>query len=66
MTDQDTWTMREAMDQYGGGFVEAFAECLARADRNNFGRLLNAFPELVEQYGPGSKFFDAIRATEES
>lgn len=44
------------MRKYGGGFVQGFADCLARADTSNTARLLAAFPDLVKRYGPGSEF----------
>lgn len=42
--------MIEAMEQYGGSFVQALAQCLRRADPNNYQRLEIAFPEYFEEY----------------
>jgi pyruvate/2-oxoacid:ferredoxin oxidoreductase beta subunit len=40
----------DAMQDYGGSFVKALAECYRRADPINFAKLQNAFPEYWEQY----------------
>ncbi len=40
----------------GGNFAVKLADCLAAADPINRQRLLEAFPELVERYGPESIF----------
>jgi pyruvate/2-oxoacid:ferredoxin oxidoreductase beta subunit len=42
--------MIEAMRADGGSFIQALAECFARADMANQARLEQAFPEYVEQY----------------
>jgi len=40
----------------GGSFSVKLADCLAAADPINRQRLLDAFPELIERYGPESIF----------
>ena len=40
----------DAMETYGGSFVKALAECLRRADSINFKRLVDAFPDYLDQY----------------
>ena len=35
---------------FGGSFVKALAECFAKADRDNLIKLIQAFPEYVQQY----------------
>lgn len=42
--------MIAAMERYGGSFVKALAECFLRADRENYIRLCEAFPEYVTEY----------------
>ena len=37
---------------YGGGFIKRLAEAGVHADPNNRQRLLLAFPELQQCYGP--------------
>lgn len=48
MTDIEFFEMTERMEQFGGSLSYAFR----RADAFNRQRLLNAFPDYVEQYGP--------------
>lgn len=38
------------MQRYGGKFVNALALTMIAADPENFQRLCNAFPEVVEKY----------------
>jgi hypothetical protein len=52
MTPTDSyWTFRAAM-AYGGGFIKRLAEAGLHADPDNRQRLLLAFPELQQCYGP--------------
>lgn len=52
MTSSDSfWTFQTAM-AYGGGFIKRLAEAGAHADPANRQRLLLAFPELQQCYGP--------------
>lgn len=44
------WDMIQAMQTYGGGFVNSLAECMVHADNTNFQKLLDTFPEYVKQY----------------
>jgi hypothetical protein len=62
MTDTELFQMRAAMNEFGGSFVRGLSVALSRADAENTQRILAAFPELVEKYGPGS---DAINSIEE-
>jgi 2-oxo-4-hydroxy-4-carboxy--5-ureidoimidazoline (OHCU) decarboxylase len=56
MTSTQLYAMITLMDQYGGSFVSALAQALRYADPTNRQRLLDAFPDLVAKYGPGTKF----------
>jgi hypothetical protein len=49
-----TW---EIAQQYGGGFVSALAQAWFRGDQRNKERIEQAFPHLIEEYGPGSSFY---------
>ena len=40
----------EMMEQYGGSFVKALAECFHRADRNNIDKLKVAFADYWCEY----------------
>jgi hypothetical protein len=44
------------MEVYGGGFAHALARALILADLINQQKILNAFPEMIERYGPDSIF----------
>lgn len=56
MTDLEIYEMLDRMDNYGGSFVVALANAIRLADFKNKGKLIAAFPEYVETYGPTSKF----------
>jgi hypothetical protein len=49
MQEQD-YPVVEAMEKYGGSFVQALAVCFRRADQVNRARLVLAFPEYWQQY----------------
>ena len=38
------------MQRYGGNFVSNLAQTMIAADPDNFQRLCNAFPEIVDKY----------------
>jgi hypothetical protein len=38
------------MQRYGGNFVTCIANAMIAADPDNFSRLCEAFPDLVEKY----------------
>ena len=42
----------QAMHARGGMFVKALASAAAAADKNNYYRLKQAFPEIWENYAP--------------
>lgn len=50
MYSEQDFKVVEAMEKYGGSFVAALAECLRRADTQNFWKLRLAFPEIWNQY----------------
>jgi len=49
MTDEEI-TVVETMEQYGGSFVKALAQCFWHADPNNFTKLKNTFIDYWNQY----------------
>ena len=58
--DHVTYTSR-AMVNTGGHFASFIGKALQYADRTNRRRLLAAFPDLFEKYGPGSwSYEDAV------
>ena len=48
----------EAMQRYGGGFCGKLAQAWFAADPRNKARIEQAFPELLDDFGPGSAFFN--------
>jgi hypothetical protein len=48
----------DAMRMYGGGFVSALAATLTKADTNNARKIYDTWPEIVRDFGPGSRFFE--------
>jgi hypothetical protein len=47
----------DLMERHGGAFVSSLATCIRKADLGNKTRLLRAFPEIFEQYGPSGIFW---------
>lgn len=47
---QEDWEIIEAMEKYGGNFVQAIAKACYCADGNNYMKIREAFPELFEEY----------------
>ena len=64
LTNDQTYRLCEVMRKYGGHFCTKFADLLSVADASNRQRLLEAFPELVEKYGPGGMFDNQMTAQE--
>jgi hypothetical protein len=44
------------MERYGGTFCTNLAAAMRYADPNNKQRIMDAFPELIETYGPTGRF----------
>lgn len=65
MDDGSKFYMLRAMSVYGGGFAASLAAAWSLADSRNSARLAAAFHDLVAKYGPGSMFFDAVKAEHE-
>lgn len=49
MNEQD-YMVVEAMEEYGGSFVKALAECMRHADGINLKKLKATFPEYYIRY----------------
>ncbi len=62
MTSNDFYILTETMRRYGGGFCTKLADAICAADSTNKQKIIKAFPELVEAYGPGSRFAQSIFA----
>lgn len=46
---------------FGGSFVNRLAEAWQYADSVNSAKLGEAFPEIVDRYGPTSSFYKEAR-----
>lgn len=57
MTNSELDVFAETLQRYSGGWGQAYATLLRRSDPVRKQRLLDAFPELEETYGPDSIFF---------
>jgi hypothetical protein len=38
------------MEKYGGSFASALAIAMQKADQNNLRTIVNAFPDIMEEY----------------
>jgi 2-oxo-4-hydroxy-4-carboxy--5-ureidoimidazoline (OHCU) decarboxylase len=56
MNPAQFFAMTALMESHGGTFVSCISQALRYADPVNRQRLLDAFPDLVEKYGPNSQF----------
>ena len=61
MSDTDTYWTLQAAAAYGGSFYKALAEAGLKADPSNRQRLLTAFPEMADTYGPASTLHRQLR-----
>ena len=55
MTYDEVFQMTTRMEKYGGSFVKALASAFKVADPTNRQKLIDAFPNYVNEYGPSSK-----------
>jgi hypothetical protein len=54
------WTLQAAI-QYGGGFYRRLAEATLLADPDNRNRVFEAFPEIIQTYGPHTAFYRQLK-----
>lgn len=57
MTDRQRFYTLKTMLVFGGGFAHALANAWIQADSTNTETLANAFPDLIQRYGPGSSMY---------
>jgi hypothetical protein len=60
MTSDDFWTLQTAK-QFGGGFLSRLADAGLVADPGNRQVLLQAFPTLLQCYGPQTMLHRQVR-----
>jgi hypothetical protein len=56
MTPQETHATMLCMERFGGTFCVNLAAAMRYADPYNRQRIMNAFPEIIEKYGPTGPF----------
>jgi hypothetical protein len=64
MNTSEFTAMTLLMQSCGGSFVDALAQAMRYADPVNRQRLLDAFPDIIEKYGPTSDFMKSKQLTE--
>ena len=64
MNPTELHAMIARMDTYGGSFVSSIAQALRFADPTNRQTLLDAFPDLVQKYGPQGQFAQVKQLTQ--
>ena len=64
MSPTELHAMIACMDTYGGAFVSSIAQALRFADPKNRQRLLDAFPDIVQKYGPTGPFNKSNQLTQ--
>jgi hypothetical protein len=62
LSDREFFVTTEALNRYGGNFFRNLGRALRHADQGNRNRLLEAFPEIVKSYGPGTAFYSSCIA----
>jgi len=58
VTEKQTRCTIQTGHHYGGKFFSKLCEAALLADPRNRSRVLDAFPEIVSKYGPGSAFYN--------
>lgn len=48
-TERDYWTM-DAMEKYGGGFVQILSTLARHADATNFAKIKDTWPDYWSEY----------------
>jgi hypothetical protein len=66
MTSDDFYILTETMQKFGGHFCTKLADAIRAADSTNKHRILHAFPEMIRDYGPESRFAKAMLADKEN
>ena len=66
MTNDDFYILTENMQKFGGHFCTKLADAIRVADSTNKHRILHAFPEMILDYGPESRFAKAMLADKEN
>ncbi len=62
MNHDDLHATLLCMERFGGTFCTKLAAAMRYADPSNRQKILNAFPEIVEKYGPTGPFQRSMKA----
>lgn len=57
VTGKQTLASIKTAHRHGGDFISRIAAAALAGDPRNRDRVLNAFPEIIANYGPGSAFY---------
>jgi hypothetical protein len=57
VTDSQVRHTVKTAAHFGGSFISKLANAALIADPRNRSRVLDAFPEIIALYGPGSAFY---------
>ena len=66
MTSDDFYILAENMQKFGGHFCAKLADAIRAADSTNKRKILHAFPEMIRDYGPESRFAKVMLADKEN
>lgn len=58
LTMQQRYNTIASMERYGGGFCRALAQAWYIADPGNKQRIELAFSHILEDFAPGSRFYE--------
>jgi hypothetical protein len=60
LTREQLYYTFASMARHGGGFCAALAQAWMLADPTNKRRIEDAFPHLLEDFGPGSRYYSEV------
>ena len=60
MTESQTRATIRSAAHHGGSFMQKLAIAALAADPRNRSRILDAFPEMLAKYGPGSDLYSEL------
>jgi hypothetical protein len=58
LTHTEVMKTFEVASRFGGSFMEAIAVAGLHADPDNVGKILRTWPNIKQQYGPGTPFYE--------
>ena len=60
LTREQLYYTFASMHRHGGGFCAALSRAWMLADPTNKRRIEDAFPHLLEDFGPGSRYYSEV------